>query len=104
MTRALLRPAAFGDVPADARKPDDRAFGIFDRREAKRDLQSPTILVDALGVEWLNVLAVPQPLVHGPEFIAAVRRHDDLERAAGHLMRRIAVHGAGGRVPTRDPE
>jgi hypothetical protein len=79
-------------------------FGILDRRQAEGDLDPSPVLGDAFGVEWLDIFPAPQPLVHRPEFVAAIRWHDDLDRLTCDFMSRIAVHHGGGGVPTRDFE
>jgi hypothetical protein len=52
--------------------------------------QAP-LLGDALGLERLDVLATPHPLISRAPLADPVRRDDDVDGAPEHLMRGVAV-------------
>ena len=97
-----LGALALGDVPGDLRRPDDRAVGIADRRDAERDVDDPPVLREPLGLEVADALAPPDTLQDPDHVLGMVRRHQGGDGLADDLGGGVAQDPLGGLIPARD--
>jgi hypothetical protein len=78
------------------------AVGVADRRHSHGDIDEPSVLRAALGLEMFDALARAQTAQDRRFLVRALRRDDEHDRLADGFLRGVSEEALGGRVPAQD--